>query len=362
MLSTQLVIDAMPEPVCIKDKTSRYLMWNNAFADMLGVEKNFLTDKSDDDFFSAPIAKEYRLEERKIMLNKDQKEYKESFNFKGVKKNFRVSKNALLHNDAPIGVLCQFHDISKEMNDETEMALIQNSIEQAQKLAQIGHWAYNPNKDILYWSDQTYRIFGYEPKEKEITYNNFKELIHPDDYHQYIDSFNISIEMHTNFHINHRIIKVDGTIASVETRCTHEYDDNGDLIRSIGTIHDITERREREEQLSLLQKIMRSLNLGLIIADEDVNVIQINDTCRKLLGYSQKDLKGKRAPFLTQTIYNKAVYKTMWRKIIDYNAYNSDTVIMTKSGKPELFHFYISTLMDENEKIKHFLIEFHEKE
>ncbi len=57
----------------------------------------------------------------------------------------------------------------------------EKSLAEAQKMAHIGNWDWNLVTDEIHWSDETYRIFGLNPQESEITYNEFLNYIHPDD-------------------------------------------------------------------------------------------------------------------------------------------------------------------------------------
>ena len=52
---------------------------------------------------------------------------------------------------------------------------------EAQKMAHIGNWERNMATDILYWSEEMYRILGRDPKESAPSYNEFLSYIHPED-------------------------------------------------------------------------------------------------------------------------------------------------------------------------------------
>jgi len=113
----------------------------------------------------------------------------------------------------------------------------------------------------LTWSDEVYRIFGLKPQEFGVTYEAFLEGVHPDDRtaveHAYSDSLK---KGHDTYEIEHRIVrKTDGEIRYVHEKCEHLRDTAGAVVRSIGMIHDITERKRAEEALRRRNEYLNAL-------------------------------------------------------------------------------------------------------
>jgi len=99
-----------------------------------------------------------------------------------------------------------------------------------------------------------YRIFGLQPQEFTATYEAFLERVHPDDRAAVDAAYSGSIrESRDAYEIEHRVIrKHTGEIRFVHERCQHFRDASGSIIRSVGMVHDITERKRAEEALRKL--------------------------------------------------------------------------------------------------------------
>lgn len=114
----------------------------------------------------------------------------------------------------------------------------------AQELAQVGAWEWNTTNNTLRWSPVTYRIFGLNPKSFIAKYDVFLERIHRDDRLFVEQTLQASLSQQDHFDIRYRIVRPDGTERVVHARGKPERDANGQCIRIIGALHDVTESYE----------------------------------------------------------------------------------------------------------------------
>ncbi|MRR53375.1 MAG: PAS domain S-box protein [Deltaproteobacteria bacterium] len=140
----------------------------------------------------------------------------------------------------------------------SEREALMNSLRQSeqrlarsQEIAHLGSWELDLVQNVLTWSDEVYRIFGLKPQEFCATYENFLEAVHPDDRAAVNEAYSASVrEGRDSYEIEHRVIhKTTGEVRFVHERCEHYRDDNGNIIRSVGMVHDITQRKQAEEAL-----------------------------------------------------------------------------------------------------------------
>src|SRR5580765_4835009 len=54
-------------------------------------------------------------------------------------------------------------------------------LEEAQRVAHVGHWEWDLETDVIIWSDETYRIFGLSPQERPMDLATVQSLVHPED-------------------------------------------------------------------------------------------------------------------------------------------------------------------------------------
>jgi PAS domain S-box-containing protein len=132
-------------------------------------------------------------------------------------------------------------------------------INQSQAIAHIGSWELDLATNQLNWSDEVYRILGLRPQEFSATYEAFLEIIHPDDRAAVDAAYSGSVrEGRLTYEIEHRIIRRNtGEIRVVQEKCKHIKDDSGRIVRSVGMVHDITERKRAEEKLIETEKRLR---------------------------------------------------------------------------------------------------------
>ena len=106
-------------------------------------------------------------------------------------------------------------------------------------------------RNELTWSDEVYRIFGLAPQEFGATYEAFLDRVHPDDRAAVDAAYTASVrENRDTYEIEHRVVrKSTGEIRFVHEKCEHFRDGAGQIIRSVGMVHDITERKHAEEAL-----------------------------------------------------------------------------------------------------------------
>ena len=129
---------------------------------------------------------------------------------------------------------------------------------EAQRIARLGNWELDLTSNILLWSDEIYRIFEIDPARFGTSYEAFLDAIHPDDREMVNHAYTRSVADRIPYAITHRLLMKDGRIKYVEERCETSYDEDGRPLRSMGTVHDVTDRKLAEEEvLALNQQLER---------------------------------------------------------------------------------------------------------
>ena len=138
----------------------------------------------------------------------------------------------------------------------------EKGLSRAQAMAQLGSWQLDLETGRLSWSDEVYRIFGLRPQEFAATYEAFLEHVHPEDRDAVDAAYSGSLaEDRDTYEIEHRVVRADsGEVRTVLERCEHVRDDAERIVRSLGMVHDITERKQAEANQSLLTEVLQILN------------------------------------------------------------------------------------------------------
>ncbi|MDF1875355.1 ABC transporter substrate-binding protein [Sulfurimonas sp. SAG-AH-194-I05] len=128
-------------------------------------------------------------------------------------------------------------------NQKRYLLKIQSNFDRGQRIAKVGVWELDYASNSLTWSTGIYSIFGIKAKNFQSTFEDYINYIHPDDREELKYLYKKSIKEKTDYFLEHRILTENGDIKYVEDRCENIFDSNGHIIRSIGTMLDITEKR-----------------------------------------------------------------------------------------------------------------------
>jgi PAS domain S-box-containing protein len=135
------------------------------------------------------------------------------------------------------------------VQDVTDRKQAEDALKEAQKIASIGNWSWDVKSGNIFWSDEIFRIFGHEPGEFEPTYERFMDTVHPEDIDRIKASEHKAFSEGRHHSIDHRIILPNGNVHWVHEEAIAEKDEQGNWLRLSGTVQDITERKQAEDEL-----------------------------------------------------------------------------------------------------------------
>jgi PAS domain S-box-containing protein len=135
-------------------------------------------------------------------------------------------------------------NVTSIIKAEVDLLRSEENLANAQRIAHLGSWEWHIPTGKRHWSDETFRIFGFEPGDFVPSHDPLSKLIHPQD-QQHVWNTEQGSQAGQDFRdIEFRIIRPDGTIRHVHSRREIEYDADGKPQRLSGTIHDITELKD----------------------------------------------------------------------------------------------------------------------
>jgi PAS domain-containing protein len=106
----------------------------------------------------------------------------------------------------------------------------------AQSLSQIGSYEVDHLTQKITWTDELYRIFNLKPGEITLTLHTINQFIHPEDRERQFRTFTQSVSSQLPLDSEYRILLADGTIKYTHTVGKTIYDQNGNPIKTIGTV------------------------------------------------------------------------------------------------------------------------------
>lgn len=202
------------------------------------------------------------------------------------------------------GVVLIFRDITERKKAEETLKQSENRLKLSQEIAHLGSWELDLASNKLTWTDEVYRIFGLKPQEFDVTYEVFLEMIHPDDQAAVDAAYLNSIkEGRDSYEIEHRIVrKSNGEVRFVQEKCEHKRDKFGKVIRSIGMVQDITERKkaenDRNETRIYFENLLNYANAPVIVWDKQFQITLFNHAFERLTGLKASDVLEKHLEML----------------------------------------------------------------
>lgn len=170
-----------------------------------------------------------------------------------------------------------------------EVIKINEQLKRSQEIAHLGSWELDLVNNVLFWSDEVYRIFGLQLREFGATYEAFLEAVHPDDREKVNNAYSNSIkEGKDSYEIEHRIVKKHtNEIRYVHEKCTYKRNESGEIILSVGMVHDITERKIAEKELQESMEDLKRFNKAAI--GRELRMIELKKEINKFC-----DLTGRK--------------------------------------------------------------------
>jgi diguanylate cyclase (GGDEF)-like protein/PAS domain S-box-containing protein len=165
---------------------------------------------------------------------------------------------------------------------------------EAQEIAGLGCWDWEPASEIYHWSDALNRIFGRNPNRPPPDFEEFLTYVHPNDRKTVRDRTSATLKTGAPLHLRYRIIRFDGEERILETRAKGFRNKDGKLTRIVGVIHDVTQSKRDEDRLHREAVYSRGVIDAspdpLIVVNADGNITDINDATLHLLEKSREEL------------------------------------------------------------------------
>jgi len=179
----------------------------------------------------------------------------------------------------------------------TRLAELGDGLDRAQRIAQMGNWDWRIRENRLHWSDGIYRLFGVEPGAFGASYEAFLEFVHPHDREAVDLEVRGALAGGTPYDIEHRIRRPDGAVRMVHESAEILRDADGAPMRMIGTVQDITERKQAEEALrdseARANQIIENAPDAMLVVDGAGRILRLNGRAVDMFGYARHELVGQ---------------------------------------------------------------------
>jgi len=151
-------------------------------------------------------------------------------------------------------------DIHDRKEAEETLRRSEGYLAEAQRLSHTGSWASIPARgEIRYFSEECYRVMGFDPRDGQPRYETFFQRIHPDDQASVSEAVEKAGRENTEFELDYRVIHPGGEIRDIHVVGHPVPGPSGDFVEFVGTVMDITERKRAEEERERLRQAQADL-------------------------------------------------------------------------------------------------------
>ncbi|MBM4077907.1 MAG: PAS domain S-box protein, partial [Planctomycetes bacterium] len=152
---------------------------------------------------------------------------------------------------------------------------------------------------------------------------DFEAMVHPDDRERFWEAVSVAIEFHSPLATEFRAILSSGETRWFSNYGRCDYDEEGQALRMVGTVSDITERKKAEKLLvegeSRLRRILDGLLEGCQIIDNQLRYVYLNESGLRHARQSLENLVGKRMseayPGIEATEVFGVIHRCLWERV-----------------------------------------------
>lgn len=170
-------------------------------------------------------------------------------------------------------------------------------LSEAQRIAHVGSAEWDAGTNVITWSDELYRILGYEPGKVEAAFDRFLERVHPDDRPGVEENIAYTLSSGDPFAFDYRVVRPDGTMRIVHGEGHVIKDEAGAPLKVLGTAQDITERKQIEHALRQSELRTRSIidnaNDAFVAIDAAGVIKDWNPQAEATFGWSREEALGR---------------------------------------------------------------------
>src|SRR5438874_1100494 len=185
-----------------------------------------------------------------------------------------ASRWALQRDEAhkPVAILETNNDITERKQAEENLRHSEAFLAEGQRISHTGSWSWNVSNGNVAWSEEHFRIFGFDPEKTKPSFQLFSETIHPEDRLFIKRSLDEAVKEKRGFDIEFRIALADGSVKHVQGVGRPVLGESGEVDRYIGTTVDITGRKRGEALFAGEKHLLEMIATGIALK-EILNVL-----------------------------------------------------------------------------------------
>jgi PAS domain S-box-containing protein len=266
----------------VNAKTSLIERCNNTLARMLGYSKEEIIGKSIFEIYHPDCLEEVKKVFEAFVKTGDVRDKELQLRRKDGSK-LDISLNVSSLRDEAGNILFSrstLRDITRRKRGQEALRKSEAELREAQHVGRLGSWEWDALTDTITWSEEYYRIYGFDPTLPPPGYEEHLKAYTPESAARLDAAVKRNLETGEPYEIDLELVKTDGSTRWITARSETRRDANGQIIGLCGTAQDITERKLTENTLHQLNRELRAIsncNQTLLRAEDEQTLL--NEIC-----------------------------------------------------------------------------------
>lgn len=293
------IFEEAPLGMCIVGRDKRLLRVNRRLCEIVGYAESELVGRTYEAYTHPDdLPKNLQLTEEFFLGERAGYELEKRYRCKGGEEKWvKVTATMVsLQGGGSSTILAMIEDITERKRADATIRDSETRLNEAQRIAHIGSWELDLRADRLTWSDEIYRIFEIDPAKFGASYDAFLTAVHPEDRAGVNHAYLTSVLQRTSYDLVHRLLMSDGRVKYVHERCETLYSPQGVPIKSLGTVQDITDRKQAELAVEERERLFRTLAevapVGIFRTDAEGQCLYVNDRWCAITGLNSDHAAG----------------------------------------------------------------------
>ena len=261
--------DNSPAMMFLKDADGRYRFANQRLLARFGLRREQILGRRDPEIFPGQQARLLTASDAEVLSKKTAVEVEQPvMTGEGERIHMIVKFPVFDAAGAVAGIGGIATDITERKRSEQALLEHRTLLAEAQKVAGLGVWEWEPGSGRMSWSDELYRIYGVDTGQVAPTFETFLERVHPADRVRTATVVARALAEGRGFTHEDRVCRPDGSERFIRTKGEIVRDALGRVLKLVGACLDITESRNAEAALREAAASLQSLSRRLVAAEE----------------------------------------------------------------------------------------------
>ena len=262
----------------------------------------------------------------------------------------------------PLGIEGTVQDITSRKKAEEQVREINQRFQYVTQATSDAIWDWDLQTDMIYSGIGFQTLFGFHPEKMEKNISFWKEHLHPEDRERVITGIYKLIEgTQTNWQDEYRFLKSNGNYAYVIDKGFVIRNDQGKGTRMVGAMQDISQQKEEELRLKLLESVITNTKDSILITEAEPfdepgpRIIYVNEAFTEMTGYTAEEVIGKTPRILQGPETDQEEINRLSTALRKWEPCEITVINYKKNGEKYWIHMSISPVADQNGWFTHWI-------